>query len=556
MRTILCVLLAMMFSSANAALPSPQNTREVDLDSLYRQLDQAIRQSPTFVAEKEETIGRLMEKLRESTHGNTQLRCLHDLYDEYFAFCNDSAIYYLEQCVTLAEQLGNKTFAGECRAELAFQCSNTGMFDESLFILDNIDMGVLDGSGLTAYYRARNHVYSEMAFYTRFDALRQRYRSEALKYEQLLLAQADGSDVRALQRREMTLMDQGQNDASLAINDQWMKQVTAGSHPYALTTFYRYLEYKNRNDSVEMMHWLAESALADVRNAVMDQGSMWELANLLMGQGDIDRAYNYISFASDCATRFGTRLRFWQISPIITAIDTKYRQVHLHDKQRMRIIMGILGVLAAVLAFTLYDLLRQHRKLRSAHAQVHEQNSQLSALNAQLSTLNSKLSTHNTQLATANSVKEEYVGHFMRLCSMYIDKLDNFRRRVNRMVKNHEFEDLYQLTRSQEFRDKELEDLYVSFDTAFLHLFPNFVNDFNALLKPEERITVEEKNRLNTSIRIFALIRLGIDDSSKIAEFLHYSVNTIYNYRARIKNGALDDRENFEQHVREIGMPT
>ena len=153
-------------------------------------------------------------------------------------------------------------------------------------------------------------------------------------------------------------------------------------------------------------------------------------------------------------------------------------------------------------------------------------------------------------------MKEEYVGHFMRLCSMYIDKMDAFRKRVNKMVKNHEYEDLYQLTRSQEFRDKELEDLYVSFDSAFLNLFPNFVSDFNSLLRPEERITLEEKDRLNTSLRIFALIRLGIDDSSKIADFLNYSVNTIYNYRARIKNGALGDRENFEQHVREIGMPT
>ncbi|MBR5035945.1 MAG: transcriptional regulator, partial [Prevotella sp.] len=125
-----------------------------------------------------------------------------------------------------------------------------------------------------------------------------------------------------------------------------------------------------------------------------------------------------------------------------------------------------------------------------------------------------------------------------------------------KMVKNHEYEDLYQLTRSQEFRDKELEDLYVSFDSAFLNLFPNFVSDFNALLQPEERITLEEKDRLNTSLRIFALIRLGIDDSSKIADFLNYSVNTIYNYRARIKNGALGDREKFEQQVREIGMPT
>lgn len=532
------------------------SAQPVDLDSALYCLDRAIRQSPEFVAEKQQTINRLTTRLATATETKTRFRLSHLLYDEYLAFVNDSAIYYLEQSVALAGEMGEAALAGECRSELAFQYSNTGMYDESLYTLKLIDKDVLDPDGLATYYRACNHVYSEMAFYTRIDTLRQRYRNEARHYEELFLAVADSNDVRALQRREMTFMDEGKYDESLRINDQWMQLVQPGTHAYALSTYYRFLEYSFQGDSIQKMHWLIESATSDVRNAIMDQGSMWELANQLMEQGDIDRAYQYISFASECATRFGTRLRFWQLSPILSTIDTKYREYHQNVRIRTLSFLAILSVLSLILALVLYAVVRQQRKLRAAHAQVHEQNAQLTSLNAQLSTLNAKLSTHNTQLTTANSVKEEYVGHFMRLCSMYIDKIDTFRRRVNRMVKNREFEDLYQLTRSQEFREKELEDLYVSFDTAFLHLFPNFVNDFNALLKPEERITVEKKNRLNTSIRIFALIRLGIEDSSKIAEFLHYSVNTIYNYRARIKNGALEDRENFEQHVREIGMPT
>ena len=528
----------------------------VDLDSALTELDRAIKQSPEFVAKKQETIDHLTARLAAATDDRTRFRLSHDLFDELLAFSNDSALYYISQCVALAQRLGNKPLQGECQAMEAFQYSNTGMYDEALYALRQIDEASLDRAGRAAYYRAYNHVFSEMAFYTHLDTLRQQYRQQAQRYEQLLLENADSNSPWALQRREMTYMDQGKGDLSLEANDQWLKQVKPGSHGYALTTFYRYLEFKNRGDSVQMMYWLTESASSDVRNAIMDQGSMWELANLLMSQGDIDRAYRYISFAANCATRFGTRLRSWQMSPILTAIDTKYQQLHARDKQRTRFFLAILTLLSLILAFTLYDVWRQHKRLRAAHQQVHEQNTQLSALNSQLSTLNSRLSTANNYLSESNSVKEEYVGHFMRLCSMYIDKIDNFRKRVNKMVKNHEYDDLYQLTRSQEFRDKELEDLYVSFDSAFLHLFPNFINDFNALLRPEEHIVVEEKDRLNTSIRIFALIRLGIDDSSKIAEFLHYSVNTIYNYRARIKNGALGDREQFEQRVREIGMPT
>ena len=528
----------------------------INLHEELTELDRAIKLSPEYVAKKQENIDHLKEKLAAATEARTRFRLTHELYEEYLAFSNDSALSYISRCVELARQAGSTALVGECLSEMAFQYSNTGMYDEAHYALQQVDSASLDRTGRAAFSHAYNHLYSELAFYTHEESLRQQYRELARHYEKVLLANADSSSLWVLQRREMTYMDEGRSNESLAVNDEWLSRVKVGSHPYALTTFYRYLEYKNRGDSLLMMHWLTESAISDVRNAIMDQGSMWELANLLMSQGDIDRAYHYISFAANCATRFGTRLRSWQLSPILAAIDSKYQQYNERDKQRTRVFLAILALLSLGLAFSLYDMWRQHKKLRAAHAKVHEQNAQLSALNAQLSTLNSRLSTNNNYLSEANIVKEEYVGHFMRLCSMYIDKMDAFRKRVNKMVKNHEYEDLYQLTRSQEFRDKELEDLYVSFDSAFLHLVPNFVSDFNSLLRPEERITLEEKDRLNTSLRIFALIRLGIDDSSKIADFLHYSPNTIYNYRARIKNGALGDRENFEQHVREIGMPT
>ena len=114
--------------------------------------------------------------------------------------------------------------------------------------------------------------------------------------------------------------------------------------------------------------------------------------------------------------------------------------------------------------------------------------------------------------------------------------------------------DILQLSKSSDQKERDIEDLYQIFDSAFLHLFPHFVEDFNALLQPEVQVHPKEKGRLTTDLRIFALIRLGIDDSSKIAEFLHYSVNTIYNYRARIKNGALDNRGQFETRIKELGM--
>jgi DNA-binding CsgD family transcriptional regulator len=197
----------------------------------------------------------------------------------------------------------------------------------------------------------------------------------------------------------------------------------------------------------------------------------------------------------------------------------------------------------------------KNKELSSVNGQLSDRNNELSSLNEQLSSVNGQLSTLNKRLNESNHVKEEYIGRFMSLCSQYVDKLDDYRKMVNKKMKNKELDELFRLSKSQELKDRELEELYENFDKVFLHLFPNFIDDFNSLLTPEVQIHPKQENRLTTEIRIFALIRLGIEDSGKIAEFLHYSVNTIYNYRARIKNGALGNREHFERIVKELGMP-
>ena len=540
-------------------LPLTALAQKVNIDSLYNILDEAIANSPQYVAQRRASIAKLENELANAGSDKERYDLSYQLYDEYKAFVNDSAIYYLQKCITLADQTDNTQQANYCRAKLAFQCSNTGLYNEALYCLNNINSDKLDRQSLGFYYKACNHVYSELAFYGKIEGMNNGFSEKASEYETLMLEVLPTNGRDYLQRMEQTCMAQGRQEESMRYNDQWMEKVEKGSHPYALTAFYRYLEYQSRGDTLEMTHWLTESAIADVRNAVMDQGSMWELANLLMKLGDIDRAYRYIAFANDCASRFGTRLRSWQISPVVTIIGKQYH-AHLEQEQlRTRLFIGALCLLALLILASLIYVSRQRRKLAVAHKRLHESNKILSEVNQQLQQsnqqllqLNQQLTSVNAQLSESNHVKEEYVGRFLRQCSLYIDKHDAMRRKVNKMVKNHEYEELYKLTRSPESQEKELEELYVNFDDAFLHLFPNFVDDFNALLKPEEQMVPETGNRLSTGLRIFALIRLGITDSSKIADFLHYSVNTIYNYRARIKNGAIANREHFEEMVRRL----
>lgn len=498
-----------------------------NLDSLYRCLDKEIVKFPQYVAQHDKVVADLQERLASATDDAGRYALNFQLYEKYFPFKNDSAVYYLRQCIELANRMEQPEKADLCASLMALRCSNTGMYDEALNILSEVK----DHSG--TYYRAYAHVYNELAYYTHLDEIREKYREKADYYEGLMLQTLPPTDDAVMLAREMRLLNNQQLEESMKVNDEWLAMTERGSHRYALVALYRYLEFKAQEDSVQMMYWLAESALSDVRNGVMDQGSMWEIANQLMLQGDVDRSYRYINFTSECASIYGSRQRSWQIAPLLSSIANQYKEANEQATNKLRLMLVAISVLALCLIGTLFYVNSQRKRLSEA-------NHQLSMLNA--------------QLYESNKVKEEYVGRFLRLCSLYIDKMDNFRKRINKMVKNRAYEDLYLVTRGQEFKDKELEELYESFDAAFLHLFPTFVEQFNALLVPEERVTLQKNERMNTILRIFALIRLGVEDSGKIAEFLHYSVNTIYNYRARVKNAALGNREDFERQVREIGI--
>jgi len=169
--------------------------------------------------------------------------------------------------------------------------------------------------------------------------------------------------------------------------------------------------------------------------------------------------------------------------------------------------------------------------------------------------MNDQLSGTNTELSEANHIKEEYIGYFLNLCSSYIDKLDDYRKMVGKKLSGGQAAELLKLTKTSNLKEIELEELYSNFDRMFLDIYPDFVDEFNKLLMDNEKIT-PKKGELNTELRIFALIKLGVEDSSKIAKFLGYSVNTIYNYRAKVKNKTKISRDIFETTVRKIGTYT
>lgn len=553
--------ICILFSLLSLCITAGADTVTVgDLKELYKEIDEAIADSRSFVKAHEDRIDETRASFINAQSPERRMMYADQMYLLYKSFDNDSALAYIKIYIDMADRTGQQWAADRGRSLMAYQYSSAGLYSESLEILKEMDGSRMQPDVLTEYLNARVHVYNELAYYTPLPDVRDEYYSRRDQYRDSLYRIADHKNPIYLQLRESELLDSHRFDEALEFNDNWMSQIRAESRDYAIVCYYRYLIYATMQEPVWSRYWLAQSALSDIRHAVMDQASLISLADLLNQDGDFERSYRYISFTWRSNDSFNTRMRSWQISPILTVIENDYQT----QKERgERILLGMMISVSILAMLTLGALLfsiRERRKLAQARSDLQASNNQLTALNAklmnqaqELTDLNERLSVLNSQLSEANWVKEEYIGHFLSLCSNYVDKMDNFRKLVNRKLKNREFEELAGITRSVEYKDRELEELYDNFDEVFLHLFPDFVQEFNALLKPEEQIQVKQAGRLTIDLRIFALIRLGIEDSSKIADFLHYSVNTIYSYRARIKNGAAGNRDEFENEVKKLG---
>ena len=426
------------------------------------------------------------------------------------------------------------------------------VYTESIDVLESVGRQEVAARLIPDYYTCFDHVYGELSVYTQDKALSGHYWSISQAYRDSLYAILPPASEERLLMREALLRDQHQYEEALKINDLRLAEMEPYTPQYAIATYHRSLIYKYSGDHLGEEKNLCISAISDIRSAIKDHASLWMLAQLLYEDGDMERAYQYMRFSWNATKFYNARLRSWQSADVLSLIDKTYQAMIEKQNGRLQQYLLLITTLLVLLIVALGYIYRQMKKLADARNHLQQANEQLNGLNEELRQMNSCLSSTNIELSESNQIKEEYIARFIKLCSTYINRLDAYRRMVNKKVSAGQIAELLKITRSQDALDEELEELYANFDTAFLHLFPDFVKKFNDLLQDNERIVLKKDELLNTELRIFALIRLGIEDSSQIAEFLRYSVNTIYNYRAKVKNKTRGSREDFEDLVRKI----
>jgi hypothetical protein len=308
---------------------------------------------------------------------------------------------------------------------------------------------------------------------------------------------------------------------------------------YAMLTSVLAQVYQAMGNAEKEKEYLVRSAISDIQSSVKENISIRQLAFLLLNDGDITHSNAYIKKSLDDANFYNARLRNVQIVKLLPVIDKAYQLEREKYQQKLKASMVAIGVLVFFLAGLAVYLYRLVKKLAKTRKEVIRANKDLKKAN--------------NNLLETNHVKEEYIGRFLNQCSVYIDKLEAYRKALNKKAANGKLEELYTMLKSSQIIEDELKDFYQTFDSTFIHLFPNFVAEFNQLLPPEERIHPKGEEVLTVELRVFALIRLGITDSAKIANFLRYSITTIYNYRSKYRSKSLIPRDKFEETVMKIG---
>ena len=333
--------------------------KPVDLNALYQQIDEAIEESPTYVAIREGQIKKQYQAFCEAKDDERKFLMAEELFALYKPFKNDSALHYAGVCIALADSLQRADLAGRYRSLMARQCSNAGMYVESLGMLNEVKKETLDRQGLTDYYDAWMHVCGEIAAYSLIPEVRDRNHALQDHYRDSVLQVADEGSDEYLHLQMSVLCARKLYQDALKVSDKWMNKVMEGTHADAYAAFYRHIVYANLGNDEMVRFWLAKSAIDDIKCAVMDQASLITLAELLNYDGDIERSYRYIRFTWQCNNFFNTRLRSSQITPVLNVIEKSY-QDSIDRNTRFLIIASIVfTLLSLLLLFLVSKVLRQ-----------------------------------------------------------------------------------------------------------------------------------------------------------------------------------------------------
>ena len=509
-----------------------------DVERSLIQLDNELKHRDHYL---EKRVSRLdsLKKVRKGLEGKDTVAWLEttmEIAKGYNSFNNDSAIIYYTKGYDAALEIATATppsplastadsLQAEFRLRRATYMSLSGFVSDAVNEYEAVDTSRMNDGLIATYHESGRQMYYLISSY---------YGGWLETYDYWNNRSIES------QRQLIPLLDPASNEYHLNLGEYFYNireyarsreillnligKIKKDSPTYAIATHILASIALTRGDRNEHLYFLTQSAIADTRQATLEVTSLQELAGVLYQMDDKRRAHEYISVAMNNAVESRASVRMMKTTELLSLVEGDHNSQIALWRTWMYAIIAVLVMCMFALIVSIFFLRRQL----------------------------TRVARMKQELQDANQTKDVYLSQFLSLCSIYMDKLKQFGKVVNRKISAGQVDDLYKLTKSGKFVEEQSADFYKVFDDAFLHIYPNFVESVNSLLRPEERIVLADDEQLNSDLRILAFMRLGIDDTTRVAQILNFSVNTIYAYRNRLRNRAIN-RATFESDIMAIG---
>lgn len=522
----LFLLLAIIFTCTLSATDHKNRKAEFPRKELSM-LNKAIKASPLYNREKSQHLDSISEAFKALPESQVVQRwqTAQTLAKEYLPVRADSSLRYAEVAYLIATDHDLPSKALESRIARINALTTAGIFTRAVYEFHSIEVSGLPDALRRDYFAAGRKLYGYMRTYVEGDQqFFTEYSEKYIQYDDSLvnILPADSPEYKFLTCER--LIANGRYREAKPTLEALLSSLPEEENLYGMTAFQIAIVYLNQGDQTQYAAYLAKAAISDIKGCIKDGLALPTLADWLYEHGELSDAFRYINFALEDAMEGNVRMRTVTIAALLPLIDEAYQEKINASRDELMIyfmLVTFLLIISGVLVTILY------RQIKRSRANAHK-------------------------LANTAKLQENYIGNFIGLCSSYANRLQNLQNLVTRKIASGQAEELLKIINSGKFSTDQDEEFYKIFDSAFLDIVPDFIKGINALLRPEERIEIPEEKILTTELRIYAFVRLGVEESTRIAQILNYSVSTVYSYRNRMRNKAID-RDNFDTNVTKIG---
>ena len=521
-----------------------------DNNQLYKQLDAALAQRAHYVELKEKSLNEIKQGAKYVTSNEDKLKLYEQLANEYKAYEYDSAMTYVNKGLILAQKSNNIFFNKRFQLSQTRLLITRGFYAEAKEILQKIEPKEEPRDYQFLYYYTMYGLYNNWSTYCENNEFSKNYDLKKVEYLKKAIELSPKKDAfyYYLMGELYYFSNHPNNNKTIQYYKKALSMEKANSRLHAMTAFALSEVYQKANNLELMEHYLLVAAISDITSATKENVALQDIALFIYKHKtrSLNKAQEYINLSLEDAYAYNNRLRRIEISSKLQIITNAYTDDIKTTNRLLNIALLVIILLLLGVGISSLFIRKKNRLLK-------QKKDEISATSDKMEKLNGQLHLINDELKDTNQKRERLVKVYIDLCYKNIERNQKLRTLAVRKIKANQSKELLSLLSSSSSTEKENKEFLTEFDKAFLSLYPTFVNELNQQLTESAHIQLKENGEMPPILRVCALLRLGITESSKIAGILSYSPQTVYNYRSILKNNAID-KEHFEENVLKLCM--